>query len=173
MCALAHINAAPKVHSSPATTFVLCLYESSFREQAFISWAIQNLHSEETDVLPGIFLLARWSEHTVRADKDNVSQQLRTTNKTAEPMRKVSEGDTAKNLRLPKEAVNSLSPGDPGRDPAAKDELRDGVPGHWLPRSSGHGSLHWAPLGLQEVVAKPLAWAELPSEWKTRSTLGR
>lgn len=117
--------------------------------------------------------LVRWSEHTVRADKDNVSQQLRTTNKTAEPMRKVSEGDTAKDLRLPKEAVNSLSPGAQGRDPAIKDELRDGVPGHWLPRSSRHGSLHWAPLGLQKVVAKPLAWAELPSEWKTRSTLGR
>lgn len=46
--------------------------------------------------MPGIFPLEGWSELTVRADKDNVSQQLRTTNKKAEPMKKVSEGDAAK-----------------------------------------------------------------------------
>lgn len=44
----------------------------------------------------GIFPLERWSKLTVRADKDNVSQQLRATDKKAEPMKKVSEGDAGK-----------------------------------------------------------------------------
>lgn len=58
---------------------------------------IQNLRSKEIGVLPGIFPLERWPELTVRTDKDDVSQQLRTTNEIAEPMRKVFEGDAAKN----------------------------------------------------------------------------
>lgn len=90
------VPAASKGPSGSAATFVLQLYYSSFGEQAFISWTIQNLRSEEIDVLPGIFPLERWSELTVRADKDNVTQQLRTTNKKAEPMKKVCEGDVAK-----------------------------------------------------------------------------
>lgn len=91
------------------------------------------------------------SELKVRADKDDVSQQLRTTNTTAEPIRKVSEGDTAKNLRLPEKAVNSLSPGAQRRHPPAKDKLSGRVPTDRLPRRSGCGSFRWAPLGLQEV----------------------
>ena len=41
--------------------------------------------------MPGIFPLERRSELRVRADKDNVSHQLRTTNKKAELMRRVPE----------------------------------------------------------------------------------
>lgn len=88
---------------------------------SFISWTIQNLFAEGIDVEPHIFPPERWSELTVRADEDKVvSQQLTTTKKAAEPRRKVLEGDTAKNLCLPKEAVNSLSPGAQGREPPAK-----------------------------------------------------
>lgn len=66
------------------------------KEQAFISWMIQNLCSEEIEALLAIFPLETCSELTIKAHKDNVSQLLRTTNKGAEPMRKVSAGDAAK-----------------------------------------------------------------------------
>lgn len=52
-------------------------------------------------------------------DKGNVSQQLRTTNTNAEPMRKASESDAAENVSLPGDATNSLSPGAQSRDRSA------------------------------------------------------
>lgn len=129
------------------------LLPPSFGERAFmsfISWTIRNLFSEEIDVVPHIFPPERWSELTVGAGKNNVSQQLTTTKKAAEPRRKVLEGDTAKNLWLPKEAVNRLSPGAQGREPPAKGKLSDGSRGpapqeprvwvlSWATWTSGHG----------------------------------
>lgn len=61
--------------------------------------------------MPGIFPLERWSELRVRADKDNVSHQLRTTNKKAELMRRVPENDATENMCLREESANSPSPG--------------------------------------------------------------
>lgn len=61
--------------------------------------------------MSGIFPLERWSELRVRADKDNVSHQLRTTNKKAELMRNVPENDATENMCLREETANSPSPG--------------------------------------------------------------
>lgn len=61
--------------------------------------------------MPGIFPLERWSELRVRAGKDNVSHQLRTTNKKAELMRRVPENDATENVCLPEETATSPSPG--------------------------------------------------------------
>lgn len=51
---------------------------------------IQNLCSEEIEVLLAIFPLETWSEFTIKAPKDNVSQ-LGTTNKEA-AMRSLCRG---------------------------------------------------------------------------------
>lgn len=66
---------------------------------------------EEIDVLPGIFPLERWSELRVRADKDNVSHQLRTTNKKAELMREFLKMMQLKTCVSIEETANSPSPG--------------------------------------------------------------
>lgn len=79
-------------------------------------------------------------------DKGNVSQQLRTTNTNAEPMRKASESDAAENVSLPGDATNSLSPAAQSRDPPAKDTLTDTVHINRLPGAVGVGfsvGLHW------------------------------
>lgn len=93
------VPGATKIPSRPAATFVLCLLKFC-QETSFHFTDNQHLHSEDTDVLPSIFPLERWSERTVRADKGNGSQQLRTTRKTAEPVREIFEGDTAKHVSL-------------------------------------------------------------------------
>lgn len=69
---------------------------------------IQNLCSEEIEVLLAIFPLETWSEFTIKVPKDNVSQ-LGTTNKEA-AMRKVSAGDAAEICVSLGRLVNSLSP---------------------------------------------------------------
>lgn len=53
---------------------------------------IQNLCLEEIEVLLAIFPLETWSELTLKAHKDNVSQLLGTTNKEAETMGNVCRG---------------------------------------------------------------------------------
>ena len=70
---------------------------------------IQNLCSEEIEVLLAIFPLETWSEFTIKAHKDNVSQLLGTTNKGA-TMRKVSAGDAAEICVSLGRLVNCLSP---------------------------------------------------------------
>ena len=122
------IPGATKIPSGSAATFVLSRYYSSFREHPFISWAILNLHSEEIDVLPGKFPLERRSELTVRADRDDVSQRLRTIKQLNqwEKSLKVIQLNTC----LPKEAVNSLCHLGPGeRSTSQRQTQRQGAPG--------------------------------------------
>jgi hypothetical protein len=83
---------------------------------------IQNLHPEEIDVLLGIFLLERRSELTIKADKDCVSQQVRTTDQKAKPMRKVSGGEAAKILGLSERLLLVRRLG-PGRDPTSQRQI--------------------------------------------------
>ena len=137
MCAPAHINVA---HTNTEVFCPWCHQKSKWLSCNL--WAVVLLkffqgtsfhfmdNSESpfrgNDVLPGIFPLERWSEFTVRADKSNVSQQLRTTNKNAELIRKVSESDAAENVSLPGDSTNSLSPEAQSRDPPARDTLQTG-----------------------------------------------
>lgn len=98
--------------------------------------------------MPGFFPLERWSELRVRADKDNVSHQLRTTNKKAEPMRRVPENDATENVCLPEETANSPSPGDESSDLPVKDTRQRGslstssqVLWTWVYQSGSGGTL--------------------------------
>lgn len=70
---------------------------------------IQNLCSEEIEVLLAIFALETWSEFTIKAPKDNVSQLLGTTDKET-AMRKVSAGDAAEICVSLGRLLNGLSP---------------------------------------------------------------
>lgn len=94
----------------------------------------------------GIFPLERWSKLTVRADKDNVSQQLRTTNKKAEPMKKVSEGDAGKKHVSLGKLLTACHLGPRGEIQQPKSNL-DGVPIDWSP-GTGCGFPAGIPLGL-------------------------
>lgn len=68
------------------------------KEQAFISWMIQNLCLWEIEVFLGIFPLETRSELTIKAHKDNVSQLLGTADKEAEPMRRLCKGGSCVSL---------------------------------------------------------------------------